>query len=172
MARGELAIPGISSVQAALGILMLVAAGSLGVFPCYYSFTQELSKEHIGLVTGLLSFVAWVVPSGLQKPLGAHIDKTGSYDLAFQVGAWPMIIAAVLLWMFSDLDWLTWRRAQRDRGAYAPIFCRAASFPHSRCPAWECQAASSRSDLLSTPFRTGAKLLSILPLQGSNQGGR
>lgn len=101
--RGDIAIPGLAPIHAAMAILVLIAAGSLGVFPCYYSFTQELSKDHIGLVTGLLSFIAWVVPSSLQRPLGAHIDRTGSYDIAFQAGAWPMIFAAVLLWLFWDL---------------------------------------------------------------------
>jgi MFS transporter, ACS family, hexuronate transporter len=105
ISRGDLAVPGVAPIHAAMGILVLIAAGSLGVFPCYYAFTQELSKDHIGLVTGLLSFVAWVVPSSLQKPLGAHIDRTGSYDIAFQAGAWPMIFAAVLLWLFWDLPW-------------------------------------------------------------------
>ncbi len=111
LSRGEIAIPGVPAVAAVIGILGLMAAGSLGVFPCYYSFTQELSKDHIGLVTGLLGFVAWVIPSSLQRPLGAHIDKTGSYDLAFHAGAWPMIAAAVLLWLFWDLEWLRGKRA-------------------------------------------------------------
>ncbi len=102
LSRGQWMIPGLSARQAATGLMMLVAAGSLGVFPCYYSFTQELSKQHVGLVTGILSFFAWVVPSSLQRPLGAHIDQTGSYDIAFQVGAWPAIVAAVLLWIFWD----------------------------------------------------------------------
>ena len=102
LSRGEWRIPGLSAQQAATGVMMLVAAGSLGVFPCYYSFTQELSKQHMGLVTGILSFCSWVVPSSLQRPLGAHIDRTGSYDVAFQVGAWPAIVAAALIWIFWD----------------------------------------------------------------------
>ncbi|MEO8127077.1 MAG: MFS transporter [Bryobacteraceae bacterium] len=102
LSRGEWKIPGLSAQQAATGLMMLVAAGSLGVFPCYYAFTQEISKHHVGLVTGVLSFCAWVVPSSLQRPLGAHIDRTGSYDIAFQVGAWPAIVSAVLLWIFWD----------------------------------------------------------------------
>ncbi|MFN0102876.1 MAG: MFS transporter [Bryobacteraceae bacterium] len=111
MARGELAVPGLSPTQAAMAVLLMTAAGSLGVFPCYYSFTQELSKQHIGLVTGLLSFIAWIVPSSLQKPLGAHIDRTGSYDLAFEAGAWPIVIAAAALWLFWDLGWIGRRSA-------------------------------------------------------------
>jgi ACS family hexuronate transporter-like MFS transporter len=110
LARGEIAIAGVPPLYSSMVVLMMTAAGSLGVFPCYYSFTQELSKQHIGLVTGLLSFVAWVIPSSLQRPLGAHIDKTGSYDLAFQVGAWPMIFAAVMLWLFWDPAWFRGKR--------------------------------------------------------------
>ena len=110
LGRGEISLPGLPNLYAAMLVLALMAAGSLGVFPCYYAFTQDLSKQHIGLVTGLLSFVAWVIPSSLQKPLGAHIDKTGSYDLAFQIGSFPMIVAAILLWLFWDLGWLRGKR--------------------------------------------------------------
>ena len=105
LARGEYAIPGMSPIQAAMLVLFMTAAGSLGVFPCYYAFTQELSKKSIGLVTGLLSFIAWIGGSSLQKPLGAHIDRTGSYDFAFQAGAWPILGAAICLWLFWDLPW-------------------------------------------------------------------
>jgi ACS family hexuronate transporter-like MFS transporter len=99
LARGEMAIPGLSPLYAAMLVLLMTAAGSLGVFPCYYAFSQELSKQHIGLVTGLLSFIAWIGGSSLQKPLGAHIDRTGSYDFAFQAGAWPILFAAITLWL-------------------------------------------------------------------------
>ncbi len=109
LSRGEIAIPGLTARQAAIGVMMLVAAGSLGVFPCYYAFTQDLSSLRIGLVTGVLTFFAWVVPSSLQRPLGAHVDRTGSYDIAFQVGAWPAIIAAGLLWLFWE------KRPVRDK---------------------------------------------------------
>ncbi len=105
LARGEYAIPGLAPIQAAMLMLFMTAAGSLGVFPCYYAFVQELSKRNIGLVTGMLSFVAWIVGSSLQKPLGAHIDRTGSYDFAFQAGAWPILGAAICLWLFWDLPW-------------------------------------------------------------------
>ena len=105
LARAELHIPGLSPVAASMLVLLMTAAGSLGVFPCYYSFVQELSPRHLGLVTGLLAFVAWVVPASLQRPLGAYIDRTGSYDFVFQVGAWPVLISALLLWLFWDSHW-------------------------------------------------------------------
>ena len=102
LSRGELTIPGLSARVAAIGAMMLVAAGSLGVFPCFYAFSQELSQHRIGLVTGLTGFFAWITSSSLQRPLGAHVDRTGSYDIAFLAGAWPCIIAAALLWLFWE----------------------------------------------------------------------
>ena len=100
LSRGEIAIPGLPARVAAIAVMMLVAAGSLGVFPCFYAFSQELSQHRIGLVTGLTGFFAWITSSSLQRPLGAHVDRTGSYDIAFLVGAWPCILAAAGLWLF------------------------------------------------------------------------
>ena len=105
LSRNEISIPGLAPIQAAMVVLLMTAAGSLGVFPCYYAFSQELSKRHIGLVTGLLSFIAWISGSSLQKPLGAYIDRTGSYDLAFQAGPWPIVFSALILWAFWELPW-------------------------------------------------------------------
>ncbi len=106
LGRSEMSVPGLPAPQAVMLVLFLAGAGSLGAFPCYYAFSQELSTRHMGLVTGLLSFVAWVVPASLQKPLGAQIDRTGSFDLALQFGAWPVLIAAIALWLFWELGWV------------------------------------------------------------------
>jgi ACS family hexuronate transporter-like MFS transporter len=111
LARGEWALPGISAGQASIAILFLTAFGSLAVFPCYYAFTQDLSRRHIGLVTGLLAFFAWIVPSTAQRLLGEQIDRMGSYDIAFQVASWPVLAAAVALWAFWNIEWL--RRAPK-----------------------------------------------------------
>ena len=84
-----------------LGTLLAVAAGSLGVFPCYYSFTQELSVSHMGRLTGLFSCVGWLASSPMQKLFGYVVDKTGSYDLNIAILGWaPMIglVGFVLLW--------------------------------------------------------------------------
>jgi len=35
--------------------------------------------------------------------LGAYIDRTGSYDLAFLAGPIPILVSAVALWLFWDL---------------------------------------------------------------------
>lgn len=64
-----------------LATLLCVAAGTLGVFPCYYSFTQEVSVAHMGRLTGMLSFIGWMASSPTQKLFGYVVDRTASYDL-------------------------------------------------------------------------------------------
>ncbi len=84
-----------------LGTLLAVAAGTLGVFPCYYSFTQELTVSHMGRVTGVLSFVGWLASAPVQKLFGRIADATGSYDLNMAILGWaPLagLIAFVVLW--------------------------------------------------------------------------
>lgn len=90
-----------------LGTLLAVAAGTLGVFPCYYSFTQELTVSHMGRVTGLLSFVGWLASAPVQKLFGRVADATGSYDVNMAILGWaPLVglIAFVLLWPRSEQD--------------------------------------------------------------------
>lgn len=65
-----------------LGILLIVGAGALGLFPCYYSFSQELSPHHIGKVTGVLASVAWFLSSPLQTLFGMEIDRIRAIELA------------------------------------------------------------------------------------------
>ncbi len=84
-----------------LAILLVVAAGLLGVFPCYYSLTQELSQRHMGRVTGLLSFAGWMASSPMQKLFGITVDRTGSFDLGIAIAGWtPMVglLVFLMLW--------------------------------------------------------------------------
>jgi ACS family hexuronate transporter-like MFS transporter len=84
-----------------LGVLLLVGAGSLGVFPCYYTFTQEYSATHMGRVTGVLSCLGWLLSAPTHKLFGFIVDQTGSYDWNIAVLGWaPLcgLIAFLLLW--------------------------------------------------------------------------
>ncbi len=88
-----------------LAVLLCVAAGTLGVFPCYYSFTQELSTRHMGRLTGILSFIGWLVASPVHIIFGYIVDQTSSYDLNLALLGWtPLLglIAFVLLWPRSQ----------------------------------------------------------------------
>ncbi len=57
------------------GVLLIIAAGSLGLFPCYYSLSQEVSERHMGKAAGLLGALAWLVTSPVQKVFGISVDK-------------------------------------------------------------------------------------------------
>ncbi|MCA9190533.1 MAG: MFS transporter [Planctomycetales bacterium] len=84
-----------------MAVLLCVAAGTLGVFPCYYSFTQEISTTSMGRVTGLLSFVGWLASAPTQKVFGIVVDSTGSYDVILAGLGWaPMLglLAFLVLW--------------------------------------------------------------------------
>ncbi|MFN8742704.1 MAG: MFS transporter [Pirellula sp.] len=84
-----------------LAVLLLVGAGSLGVFPCYYSFTQEYTATHMGRVTGILSCLGWLLSSPTHKLFGLMVDRTGSYDWNIAVLGWaPLVglLAFLLLW--------------------------------------------------------------------------
>ena len=84
-----------------LGLLLLVGAGTLGLFPCYYSFTQEIDAARVGKITGVLSFLAWLIPSPIHHYFGRFVDATGSFDIVIAViGLAPLIglLAMLVLW--------------------------------------------------------------------------
>ncbi|WP_010583611.1 MFS transporter [Schlesneria paludicola] len=78
-------------------VLLLVAAGSLGLFPCYYSFSQELSTRHQGKVLGLLGTIAWITSSPLHPLFGKWIDQTKSYDMGMALTCGLPLFAFVVL---------------------------------------------------------------------------
>ena len=82
-------------------VLLLVAAGSLGLFPCYYSLSQDASQRHMGKTSGLLGALGWLTASPLQKVFGRVIDKTKSYDEGLAIiGLAPLvgILLLLILW--------------------------------------------------------------------------
>jgi len=79
------------------GVMLIVAAGALGLFPCYYAFAQEISSKSQGKVTGILGTVAWVPVSLLHPVFGRYVDETQSYDIAFAVTGCLPVLAAILL---------------------------------------------------------------------------
>jgi ACS family hexuronate transporter-like MFS transporter len=98
---------------ALLATLLAVAAGTLGVFPCYYAFTQELTVSHMGRVTGMLSFIGWLASSPVQKLFGAVADRTGSYDVNLAMLGWAPLVGLVVFL-------LVWPRTEHAADA-API---------------------------------------------------
>jgi MFS family permease len=84
-----------------LSLLLVVGAGTLGVFPCYYAFNQELSETHLGKTAGVLSCIGWIASSPIHRLFGSYVDQSKSYDLGLAiVGFFPLIglIAMLILW--------------------------------------------------------------------------
>lgn len=93
-----------------LGTLLLVAFGSLGLFPVYYSLNQEISAKHQGKVGGVLGFTAWMVMSYVHPAVGKAVDTNP--------GIRPWIFATVGLlplagWIVLALFW--GRRGESNR---------------------------------------------------------
>lgn len=85
--------------------LLLIGAGTLSVFPCYYSFSQDVSQSHMGRVTGALAFIGWIIPASMQKLFGRVVDQTGSYDFNLAILGWAPMIGLglfILLWPQGD----------------------------------------------------------------------
>jgi hypothetical protein len=85
--------------------LLLLGAGALGMFPCYYSLSQATTKRYLGTMTGFLGMVAWFTSSPTHKLFGRLIDTYGNqaYDYGIAIaGCLPF--AAALFWLLG-WDW-------------------------------------------------------------------
>jgi ACS family hexuronate transporter-like MFS transporter len=97
----SVALPWLPQGWLLLGVLLIIGGGALALFPCYYSFVQEISATHVGRITGLLSMWVWAVTSPLHKLFGWIADKTGSYDEGLVIAGlapWLGVMAMKLLW--------------------------------------------------------------------------
>lgn len=85
-------------------LLMIVGAGALGLFPIYHAFTQDISGEHQGRITGLASVAAWIVPAAIQPLFGWLADQTGSFDAGLVAAGFLPLVAGLALWLGWDED--------------------------------------------------------------------
>ena len=100
-----------------LAVLLVVGFGSLGVFPAYYSFSQELTAKHLGLLTGVLGFVCWMALAAWHVII-SHVESyTHSFSACMILaGVLPLVgfVALVALWGRDEAV------GDGDRGASAP----------------------------------------------------
>ena len=85
-----------------LAMLLLVGAGALGVYPCFYSFVQEISSQHVGKMIGLLGTLVWAISSPVHKYFGRHVDQTQSFDLGIAVVGLTPLVGYFALRLFWD----------------------------------------------------------------------
>ena len=83
-----------------LVVLLVAGAGALGVFPIYHAFTQDISAEHQGKITGVAGVAAWIIPAQAQRLFGALADQLGSFDRGLALAAGLPLLAVLPLWLF------------------------------------------------------------------------
>ena len=103
-------IPWLPKGAGLFAMLMLVGAGALGLFPCYYSLSQELTRTHQGKVSGLLGTVAWLTSAPLHKLFGRWIDKSGSFDLGLSLASLTPLVAFAALAILWPHETITGER--------------------------------------------------------------
>jgi ACS family hexuronate transporter-like MFS transporter len=79
--------------------LVIVAAGTLGLYPNYYSFSQELTRRHQGKISGALGTIAWIGSGTMQKLVGRNIDETQSYATGVAFAGFLPVVACIVLWL-------------------------------------------------------------------------
>ncbi|MBX3449931.1 MAG: MFS transporter [Planctomycetaceae bacterium] len=93
-------LPWIPNGPVLVGVMLVVGMGLLGLFPCYYAFSQELTMRHQGKVTGTLGTIAWLTTSPLHPIFGEYVKRTQAYDQALGLAAVMPLLGAGLLWAF------------------------------------------------------------------------
>jgi len=111
-------------------LLLLVAVGALGVFPNYYSFSQELTTTHQGKLTGVLGCSCWLAMAALHEIVGYFMASSPSYRPAIaMVALLPLVGVAALLLLWGKNPLV--RSAEAEENAY-PLRAPTASGVDSR----------------------------------------
>jgi ACS family hexuronate transporter-like MFS transporter len=85
-----------------LGLLLVIGFAALGLFPIYYSFSQELTTRHQGKLTGALGCICWLSMYALHAVVGELVKATGSYATGVALaGLAPLVGLAVLLLLWQ-----------------------------------------------------------------------
>lgn len=81
-------------------LMFVVAAGSMAGFPIFFALSQDISPRHTSLCLGIFGCTAWLVLFVLHPPIGALVDRIGTFvPSLIVVGCVPLIGALVgFLW--------------------------------------------------------------------------
>lgn len=100
MCLATVSLPWLAQRWLLLAVLLVAGAGALGVFPIYHAFTQDISRQHQGKVTGIAGVAAWVLTPLAQQMFGRHVDATQSFDQGLAMAGCLPLLAFVVLMLF------------------------------------------------------------------------
>ncbi len=100
-------IPGLAKGPLLLAVLLLIGAGALGLYPCYYSFVQEFAGQYVGRITGLLAMWVWAVTAPMHSALGKYADSIADPAHRYDTG---LVIAGLAPWIGVLALRFLWRR--------------------------------------------------------------
>jgi ACS family hexuronate transporter-like MFS transporter len=101
LALGTIAVPFLPGGWVFWAGVLVVGFAALGLFPTYFSFSQELSSKHQGKVTGTLGASAHLSLAVMYKIEGRISDATDTYAWVLgSVGVFPLLalLALLLVW--------------------------------------------------------------------------
>jgi MFS transporter, ACS family, hexuronate transporter len=102
---GGLGVGLASNLPTAVILISIMAAATAAFMANYFSFTQDVSTRHTGLVVGYLGAIGNLFVAGFQPLAGRVKDFTGSYTLVFVIaGLAPLIGLTALLWGWNDQE--------------------------------------------------------------------
>jgi ACS family hexuronate transporter-like MFS transporter len=78
-------------------LFMLFAFGSLGLFPVYYSLSQEITVADQGRLTGTLGFTTWVFTAVMHSIVGKWLKQTNDWPTALGLAGLPPFLALIVL---------------------------------------------------------------------------
>jgi ACS family hexuronate transporter-like MFS transporter len=88
-----------------LGLLLVIGFAALGLFPNYYSFSQELTTTNQGKVTGALGCINWVVMYLLHALVAQSLEATKSYALGLAIaGLTPLVAVGALVFLWGNAE--------------------------------------------------------------------
>ena len=97
-ALGMLFVPSGSDTQ--MGILLVFGFGAFGLFPTYFTLSQEVSARHQGKVTGTLGMINAAYLAVLY-PVEGYVKKSfGEFDPFLAVCGLPALFALVMILLF------------------------------------------------------------------------
>jgi ACS family hexuronate transporter-like MFS transporter len=94
-----------------LPLLFVVGAGAMGGFANFFALSQEIAPRHTALCLGLFGSLSWLVIAVLQPPIGALVDRIGTFA--------PSLIAVGFVPLLGALLALFWPEPGRRAGQAA-----------------------------------------------------